>query len=281
MYNIITIYILVTIIVAVILGFSLYRRYTKKGLGPRILSFLYIDGLNAKSIGNILCIVALFIAIIGLFNQWYGVSANLNLPGVQTEGFTDIILIDGINGIQINMLMGDTGQLVQMGSFTFPFSLFIGISFAFFLVGTAGIHLSKKLGRKYLFRGIQICFIIILLLIVIMSLGALGNVLESMGIEGDASSVTQIFSSIASAPVGGELSIDLTIPDIDAASAQLSWGVSTGGWLILIAGIIMCIAGILEYSVKTQFYIPKEDQPQEKPSKSKQDKPKKESEKKK
>ena len=65
-YNFVLLFFLVTVLSLLLIGFFIYRRHKKYGLGPRIISLLYIDGMNVKSIGNILCILAIILAILGL-----------------------------------------------------------------------------------------------------------------------------------------------------------------------------------------------------------------------
>ena len=77
----------------------------------------YIDGINLKSIGNILCFVGIIIAIFGLFNTWYEVSYNFSGSGsadsLNTEGWQDILKIDGLEGIQ-NVHLYHTHQRVRI-----------------------------------------------------------------------------------------------------------------------------------------------------------------------
>lgn len=269
LYHIIPIYLLITLVVAAVLGFSLYRRYKKQGLGPRWFSILYIDGMNMKSMGNLLCILSVVLIVFGLVNQWYGVSAQISAPGLETTGFEDIILIDGVQGIQLNLL-DNSGQLVQMGSFVFPFALFIGIGLVFFILGTAGIHTSKKLGKKYVVKGIRICLIIVFLLIGLLALGMVGNILGS--IEGtDDVPVNELLNSISSSPIAGEYSMQVAVPESATASAQFSWGLRIGGFFMLIGGVLLGVAGFLEYRSKSELFIVKQDQikKREKPSKQK------------
>ena len=126
LYNFITIFIVLTVITLALMGFFIYRRHKKYGLGPRIVSMLYIDGLNLKSIGNILCIVGIIIAIFGLFNTWYEVSYDFSGSGVQsleTSGWQNLMKIDGLDGIQLTV-PGENGP-APVGTFILPFSLLL------------------------------------------------------------------------------------------------------------------------------------------------------------
>ena len=85
-YNFVTLFIITTIASLAFIIFRIYRRHKKTGLGPRIVSILYIDGLNFKSIGNIMCIVGIIVALFGLINPWYGVSIDIDIPDYRTTG---------------------------------------------------------------------------------------------------------------------------------------------------------------------------------------------------
>lgn len=250
LYNIVTIFLIVTVVSISLIVFRIYRRHKRQGLGPRIVSMFYIDGFNIKSIGNILCIVGIIIAVFGLFNLWYVVSININVEDFETAGTVDMMTIDGIDGVKINLLDPSSGP-VQLGSLSIPFSLFIGLGLVFLVLATIGISSSKKLGRKYITRGIKLLIPIIIILAVIMALGTIpfgsvagGNV---------DSTVEEILGSISSAPLGGQK----TIPVYESGvSGQISfqWGLGLGGQLLLVAAIILLVAGTMEIIAKTSFF---------------------------
>ena len=250
LYNIVTIFLILTAVSISLIVFRIYRRHKKHGLGPRIVSMFYIDGFNIKSIGNILCIVGIIIAVFGLFNLWYVVSININVEDFETAGTVDMMAIDGIDGVKINLLDPSSGP-VQLGSLSIPFSLFIGLGLVFLVLATIGISSSKKLGRKYITRGIKLLIPIIIILAVIMALGMIpfGSV---AGGNVDAT-VEEILGSISSAPLGGQK----TIPVYESGvSGQISfqWGLGLGGQLLLVAAIILLVAGIMEIIAKTSFF---------------------------
>jgi hypothetical protein len=251
LYNFVTLFILFTAISVIISALFIYRRYKKYGLGPRIFSILYIDGLNLKSIGNIICIIGIIVAIFGLLNIWYSVAMDINVPGYETEGMVDMIVIDGLSGISINLLDPSMG-VVQLGSFSLPFSLLVGIGLLFLIIGTIGISKSKKLGKKYLYRGFRLAIYIIIILIGITSLGFLGDTIGQDQAQDVVAS--EIFDAISSNPFGGTTTIPLEIEGVDSASLGLQWGLGQGGLFLLIAGLIIVIAGILEFAARATFF---------------------------
>jgi len=248
LYNFVTIFIILAIMIIGILLYRIYKLKKTTGLGPRIISIFYIDGLNAKSIGNILCIVGIIIAIFSLFNPWYLISTDIGISGYETDGMTDMMTIDGINGIQIQV-PGLTGP-IPMGSIMVPFSLLIGIGLVFLFIASFGISHSKKLGRKYIFRGVRLIVPIIIIIIIIIALSMIP--FESMVDTGDASiNVDEVISEISGSPFGGQKIV--TIPEVNG-QVELQWGLGFGGILLLLSGLIMIIAGLVENYANVHFF---------------------------
>ncbi len=266
LYHFVPIFLLVAFISLGIKVYRIYRRHKTTGLGPRIASMLYIDGMNLKSIGNILCFIGIVIAVFGLFNQWYSVSYGLTgTNGVEeyaTTSMVDVINVDGINGIQLTV-PGSSGP-VPMGSFSLPFSLIMGVGLLFLVIASVGLIESKKLGKKYIWRGIKLLIPVIIIVIVIMIVGSLiSGTMADMGAE--ASGISSLFA-FTSSPLGGQQSIPLSGVD---GTLTLQWGLGLGGQLLLLSGIVFIVAGVLEISAKTTFFKPKmKESPKEKKSES-------------
>jgi len=266
LYNFVIIFILLTVISLCIIAFRIYRRHKKYGLGPRIVSMFYIDGFNIKSIGNIICIIGIIIAVFGLFHTWYEISVGINAGDFGTEGMIDLMSIDGIKGVQISF--PGSGGPIPIGSLVIPFSAIIGIGLFLMVLTTIGISTSKKLGHKYIGRGIKLLFPIVMILIAIM---AIGMVIPSF-IAGDTGEATMenVFDSISGSPFGGTKTLMISeAGDGGQVEVDMQWGLGLGGQLLIAAGIILLIAGIVEVIAKTSFF---EGGPIEK---SKEQKPKK------
>ena len=245
-------FIIITLAIIALMMFFIYRRHQKYGLGPRIVSLFYINGINLHSIGNILCIIGIIIAFIGLINPWYHISYNVTgeLAGsLQTDGVVELIKLDGTNGLQVTR-PGTSGP-IPMTTIEIPFSLFIAVGLVFLIIATIGIPLSRKLGKKYIFRGIRLIIPFILLFIMAMAIGSIATPETSESI--DTTYVEGILGPITESPLGGESS---TILPTESGNVQIdiSWGFLTGIWLLLIAGIILIISGALEIISKTTFY---------------------------
>jgi len=270
LYNFVLIFVILTIVSLSLIFFRIYRRHRKYGLGPRFLSILYIDGINLKSIGNILCIVGIIVAIIGLFNPWYTLSGEINAGEFTTNGMVDIISIDGMNGFQIT-IPGVTGA-IPMGTVLIPISLLIGISIVFLFLACIGLSRSVKLGFKYIGKGIRFMLPIIIIIIIIALMGSMISQMAE-GMEG-GSYATEVFDSISSSPLGGENTVTAAVGD-ETGTIKTQWGLGFGAILLLVSGIIMIVAGIIEVMTNKVFFEPKtpiEKPPKIKPAKEKKSK---------
>jgi len=265
LYNFVTLFIVITVILLCVLLFRIYRRHKKTGLGPRIISIFYIDGLNAKSIGNILCIIGIIVAIFSLITPWYVISTDIRVSGYETHGMADMMTVDGINGIQIQV-PGLTGPM-PMGSIMIPFSLLIAISLVFLIIASIGVSHSKKLGRKYLARGAKLMVPVFLIIIIILSLGMIP--FESLAGTGDADvNIGEIIGAISASPSGGQKIV--SIADVNG-QIEFHWGFGIGAISLIVSGLILVIAGALEIIANTEFFAGKtiEKSNKEKPKKSK------------
>jgi hypothetical protein len=258
-YNFALIYILITVAALALTGFFIFRRHKKYGLGPRKISLLYIDGINLKSIGNILCIIGIILAILGLFYPWYTVSYDLSevgsLIGIEATGMQDLLSIDGINGLQVT-IPGEGGPM-PLGTIAIPFSIIIGVGILFLIIATIGINHSKKLGWKYIWRGVRLLVPVIIILVVIMAIGSLVPA-EAAGSDSTAvSTVTGILNSISSSPFGNQQTFEISHEGI-LVPLPMQWGLGSGALLLLFAGIIIIISGAIEFIANSQLFTTKQ-----------------------
>jgi len=255
-YYFVLIIVLITLLVLVFTVFIIYKRHKKYGLGPRIVSMLYIDGLNLKSIGNILCIIGIIIAVISLFYTWYFVSMDVSelneYSGLQIKGMQDLIKIHGIEGIQM-FIPGENG-FKPIATISIPFAIFIGIGLLFLIIATIGISHSKKLGSKYIWRGVKLLVPIILILLAIWAIGSFIP-LENTNNTND-NTIGDILKSISNSPIGNQKTFYITENNV-TVSIPIHWGLGLGAQLLLLSAIIFIIAGVIEISSNTQFFTPK------------------------
>jgi len=261
LYNFMTLFILFTALILLVTIFLIYRRHKRYGLGSRIVSMLYIDGANAKSIGNILCIIGLIIALVGLFLPWYSVSVNVNIPGYTKIGLTDLVKIDGLKGVQVTLPDG-TGP-IPLGSFVLPFSTLIAISMIFLILATVGIAQSKKLGRKYIGRGIRLLVPFIVALGIIMVLANILPLIAPIGSNNNFE-VSETIKAVSSAPFGGEKTVTIQNVNVNNGQIDLKWGFGLGLYLLLFAGIVLIMAGGIEIAARSTFFEQRQFEKQKK-----------------
>ncbi len=243
-----------------VLGFRLYRRYKRTGLGPRYVSMLYIDRFDMKSMGNVLAVVAVAVAFVGLLLPWYCVFADIQTSAVSTEGYVNLIHVDGLSGVSVNLLDGSRGP-VELGAFVLPFSLVIAVGLVLFIVGTVGMASSCRLGRKYVVRGVLLLVPVIILVIGVMMLGGV-----DLGVAGDMEDVIgadTIVQQMAGSPFGGSQTVS-----VGGEQVVLMWGVCYGGGLLVLAGVLLIVAGACEIKANTVFFKQKELPVSRKPLKS-------------
>ncbi len=247
LYNFVLIFVIILIISLSFFSIKKLKQYKNQGFGSRYFSFLYIDGLNMKSVGNILFITGLIIAIVALFQPWYLVSATINTEQYSSQGMIDIISIDGLQGISVNL--PNSNGSIPLGSAFIPFSIVIGIGLILTVANTLGVQTSKKLGKSYLSQGIKLIIPIIFIIVGIIAISMLSTSLVDK--EMDNSEISSIFGDIASAPFGGSTQKSIISEE---QQIQLQWGLQNGGFLLFISGIICVIGGILERNASKEFF---------------------------
>lgn len=247
LYYFIQIFILILILSLAIFAWKKIKQYKETGFGPRVFSLFYIDGLNLNSIGNILFILGIIIAIFSLTSPWYSVSASFDGQTYSTEGLIDIIIIDGLQGVSVT-IPGADGPM-PLGSAVIPFSILIGIGIILTLVKTLGVQQSKTLGKSYIHQGIKLILPVIFIIIAIMAIAGIATSMIPTGV--DTSGMTQIFNDLSASPFGGS-----SIQTFEASgdNIYLHWGIQSGGILLLLSGIICLIGGILLRKQKKEFF---------------------------
>ncbi len=248
-YNFVLLFILFTVVSLLLLIFFIYRRKKKHGLGPRVFSLFYIDGTNQKSIGNILCIVVIIMTVIALFLPWYTVTADVSIPGSEQTGTFDVVSVDGINGVQIRL--PNRNGPVPLGTFAVPFFVIIGIGLVFLVLSTIGISQSKKLGKKYVLRGVRLLFPFLFILIFILLFASIIPMIAPPNIEGNAD-MQSAMDAISASPFSGQSTVQII--EVQGGSIQLAWGFGIGAYLLLFAGILLIMAGLMEMTVHEQFF---------------------------
>ncbi len=246
-YNFFEIFIVLAFIGFLIRLLRIRKSYKETGLGKRIFSILYIDGPNLKSIGNLLTIVGVALAVASLFHPWYSISVDVDSGDFKTDGMVEVVHISGEDGVLINTLESNSG-MIQVFSFPLPFSYIIGLGLLFLLMGTIGVQKSTALGRKYLIAGIKLALPIAIILIFVAQAA---NLVGMAPIDLDQES-EDLVDTVSSSPWEGN---DTAVVG-EYGSAEVEWGIEQGGWYLLGAGALLFLAGIMEIISSKDLYGP-------------------------
>lgn len=214
----------------------IYRRHRKTGLGPRIWSMLYIDGLNGHSLANLLALGGLVLACYSLFTPWYGVYVDIEAGEYTTDGEVQVLDIDGGDGVTINRLESN-GGLVQLVGFPLPFALLLSIGLVFLVLATVGLQKGRKLGRKYIMGGIKLLIPIVLILVIISQATSMAE--DSPAELPDEAA--DVLGHVSDSPEGGEDEFAIE----EYGQVKLRWGLEEGGKLVALSGLLFLAAGIL------------------------------------
>jgi len=241
------IYIGMLILLVLFVVWRIYRRRKMGGLIRPYLGVLDFKANKIRAASNSLALIALVIGVIAVFLPYYMVSMSIDSPYLTTEGFQDILVIDGMNGLMINTLDPEVG-LVQLTALPIPLSILLITPLIFLLLGTIGVS-DAKIARKYLTRGIVMLLPVIIILLVIASLSSLYVYFpeEVTGVD-DAK---EVFDIVAASPFSG--SEDVYLPE-SGETAQVRWGLGIGGYLLIVTSVLLLIAAALRFRSKEQAY---------------------------
>ena len=248
-YNFLMIFILLALLSLSVKLLTIYRRHKRTGLGRRVFSMLSIDGLNLKSIGNILTIIGMVLAVLSLFYPWYGVSVDIDSGDYRTNGMVDVVTVDGSDGVQINKLESNSG-LVQLFAFPVPFSVIIALGLFFIVLSSVGLQKSSKLGKKYFWGGFKLLLPVIIILVFVAQLSSV----LSLAPASVPAEVEELVEIISGSPVHGDETREIG----DYGTVHITWGLEEGGLYLAVAGILLLLGGVMEILSRQDLFQPNE-----------------------
>lgn len=235
----------IMVLVFLIQILSKIRLKKKQGtLGPRLFPFLYFDS-GVRTLGMIIGLVAITIAIIGFFLPWYSVTLNIPSGPYSTPGDVEVLRLDGIKGFQFNRLESG-GGLVQMAALPLSFGWLLLFGTFLFFFGTIGTRKSKKMGKKFIGRGIKTLVPVIL---VVLFMFFLATIISSLG-QDIPKEVVTLTETMSSRPLGGTETESLG----EYGTADITWGFGIGMYLFMISALLFFVSAALVISSKSDFY---------------------------
>jgi len=202
---------------------------------------------SKAAVGVILGIVGIAVYFVGLFLPWYVVTGNIETTMLETAGTTELVLIDGVNGLRINTLQGDQG-LTTMFGLGIPFSILFLSSVVLNALDIIGVEKPKSLSRTYIISGIMSLIPIIIIIIFIVSLAGLITPFASFmgGGQQIPRQVTDMASEMSASPLMGEFTDTVN----SHGTLTVIWGLAMGSYLFIAAAAIKIAAGIITSQAK-------------------------------
>ncbi len=226
-------------IIAAIAAFKVWRIVKRKKQGK--LNLMKI--LRSKAgVGVVLGIVGIALYLIALLLPWYVVSGNIQTTALETIGETDLVLIDGVNGLRVNTLQSDQG-LAQLFGLGIPFGIILLSSVVLNVLDLIGVEKAKSLSRTYIKSGITSLIPIIIIIVFITQLAGLITPFAN-AMAGGATippQIDEMAKRMSSSPIMGEYSSSLD----SYGSLDISWGLAIGSYLFIAAAITKLAAGII------------------------------------
>ena len=197
---------------------------------------------SKAAIGVILGIVGIAVYFAGLFLPWYVVTGNIENTFIDTVGTTEIVLIDGTNGLRINMLQGDQGLTTLFG-LGIPFGIIFLVSVVLNALDIIGVEKAKSLSKTYIISGITSLIPVIIIILFILSLA--GLITQFAGLLGGGEQlpiqINELASEMASSPFGGEFTDTIN----SSGTINMTWGLAIGSYLFIAASAIKIVSGII------------------------------------
>jgi len=235
--NFLLIFSVLIIILVIWKVYGIIKLHRKEGLK------LFKALRTRASIGIVLGIISIILTVIALFLPWYITTINIQSGPFTTDGNVDVLVIDGVRGVQVNLL-GD--GLVQFFGLRIPFLIIILATVVLSILDLIGMKSPKHIGRKYITGGI---LILIPVLIIILFMAFLASMLPSLASFAGSevpSELMTISNQISSNPIIGSYSGSIG----DYGIVQLSWGLALGSYLLLIAAVTRIVGGIIASTSK-------------------------------
>ncbi len=226
-------------IIAALAAFKIWRIAKRKRQGKLNL----IKILRSKGgVGVVLGIVGIVLYLVALLLPWYLVTGNIQTTAFETVGETDLVLVDGVNGLKVNTLQSDQG-LAQLFGLGIPFAIILLSSVMLNVLDLIGVEKAKSLSKTYIISGITSLIPVIIILVFIIQLAGLITPFANAMAGGETipPQIDEMAKRMSSSPIMGEYSGTLD----SYGNLYISWGLGIGSYLFIAAAITKLAAGII------------------------------------
>jgi hypothetical protein len=213
------------------------RVYKKKKKGE--LKFPYLELMNLKAQGrrgkaNILAMMGLIIAVIGLMNPVFTMEIWVLGGDYATGGFVTLLSLGGTDLIVLNTLKPN-GEVINLGSLAINFALILGAMVFLFILNNLAVG-PRKASKKYIGFGITLVVIFSLFFLTVIFIGDVAALFAPP----EGSAVVDLLKYMGENPLGGSATLD----NPTFGTIELRWGLDLGS-LLLLAGVFLIVAGLI------------------------------------
>jgi hypothetical protein len=226
-------------ILAILVAVKVWRITKRKRQGKLNLAKI----LRSKGgVGVIIGIVGIALYMVALLLPWYLVSGDIQTTALETVGETNLVAIDGFNGLRVNTLQSDQG-LAPLFGVGIPFAIILLSSVILNFLDLVGVEKAKSLSNKYLMSGVTSVIPVIIILIFITQLATLITPFANAMGGGAAvpPEINEMAKRMSSSPITGEYASTLD----PYGNLAISWGLGLGSYLFIAAAITKIVGGII------------------------------------
>ncbi len=213
------------------------RVYKKKKKGELKFPYLELMNLNAqgrRGKANILAMMGLIIAVIGLMNPVFTMEIWVLGGDYATGGFVTLLSLGGTDLIVLNTLKPN-GEVINLGSLAINFALILGAMVFLFILNNLAVG-PRKASKKYIGFGITLAVIFSLFFLTVIFIGDVAALFAPP----EGSAVVDLLKYVGENPLGGSATLD----NPTFGTIELRWGLDLGS-LLLLAGAFLIVAGLI------------------------------------
>ena len=199
---------------------------------PAILKSKALVGILLRTLGFALTVAAAFL-------PWYTLKADIRTTLVSTEGIVDLLVIDGLKGVQVNLLY--RGGLTPFFGFQVPFGLLLLAGIVTSVLDTIGAENARSLGNKYIVSGVAFFIVLgVLLALISQVTSLLPSLASSFGAQLPPETL-EMAEVVARQPFQGESYYQMG----DLGAVSLYWGLDLGAYALITSAVLSVMGGIL------------------------------------
>jgi len=210
------------------------------------------------SAGILLGIVGIVLTVAGMFLPWYMIEADIQTTALSTAGKVELLVFDGIRGLQLNLLAG--GGVTPAFGLRVPFSILLLTGVVLGVLDIIGAD--RGLGNKYIRSGIFFFILVgILLAFVSQITASLPSLAAGLGASLPPEAI-EMAEVIAQQPLQGEQTYSIE----NVGSVYLAWGLGLGVYMFLASAIVKIVGGLIIRKTTTPKARPEQPNTTQKPT---------------